>query len=54
MPDIKITCVECKKEFVFAERDQQFFREKGYTNPKRCKACRKEKKANKAGYGKSK
>lgn len=46
--DKKITCVDCGAEFLFTVRDQEFYAEKGFTNePKRCKACRDKKKAQK-------
>ena len=40
MPDQDIVCVECGQTFIFTERDQEFFNERGYTPPKRCKQCR--------------
>ena len=44
--DKTIKCVDCGTEFVFTARDQEFYKEKGFTNePKRCKACRDKKKA---------
>ena len=44
--DKTIKCVDCGTEFVFTARDQEFYQEKGFTNePKRCKACRDKKKA---------
>ena len=42
--DIKIICADCKTEFAFTERDQKFYAEKGYVQPKRCKQCRIKKK----------
>lgn len=41
MPDIEIKCSECGGRFVLAERDQEYYQERGLTWPKRCKACRK-------------
>jgi hypothetical protein len=39
--DKTLTCVECKTEFVFTARDQEFHASKGFTNePKRCANCR--------------
>ena len=39
--DKTLTCVECKNEFVFTARDQEFHASKGFTNePKRCPSCR--------------
>ena len=40
MADIKLKCSDCGTEFVFSDRDQAFFKEKGFTPPKRCKPCR--------------
>ncbi len=42
--DITIRCVDCGKSFVFSKREAQFFNKKGFTIPKRCKACREKKK----------
>ena len=50
MPDQQLTCVECKQPFTFSERDQEFFAERGFTPPKRCKDCRA---ANKERTGRS-
>lgn len=45
MSDKTIVCQDCKKEFVFTVREQEFYAEKGFTNePKRCKECRDAKK----------
>ena len=41
MEDKTLTCKECANPFVFSEREQQFFAEKGFTNePQRCRECR--------------
>lgn len=43
--DEKIICKDCKKEFVFTVRDQEFYEKMGFTNkPVRCKDCRNAKK----------
>lgn len=52
MPDIQIECVECKNEFTWTERDQDFFKERNFSKPKRCKRCREAKKESKKSYGK--
>lgn len=45
LQDKTITCIDCGKEFIFTVNDQQFYKEKGFTNePKRCKECRARKK----------
>ena len=38
--DKKIKCQDCGEEFIFSERDQKFYQEKGFNPPKRCKNCR--------------
>ncbi|MDZ4227857.1 MAG: zinc-ribbon domain containing protein [Candidatus Levybacteria bacterium] len=45
MPSKFITCVDCQQEFEFTEREQDFFTQKEFTEPKRCPACRAKKKA---------
>lgn len=40
MADRKIKCQDCGEEFNFSERDQEFYKEKGFLSPKRCKTCR--------------
>lgn len=46
MADINLICVECKNTFYFSERDQVFFAEKGFQQPKRCYGCRQKRKTN--------
>lgn len=54
MSDTEITCQDCKTTFLFTEQDQDFYAEKGFTPPKRCKPCRQVRKANKeSGVGAS-
>ena len=43
--DKTLTCKECGKEFVFTAGEQEFFAQKGFSEPVRCKACRDAKKA---------
>jgi len=40
-----LTCADCGRDFSFTERDQEYYREKGFEPPKRCKDCRDAKKA---------
>lgn len=42
--DIQLTCSDCGQDFVFSASDQAFFQERGYSTPKRCRACRTAKK----------
>ena len=51
MEDKKIVCKECGTEFVFTVREQEFYKEKGFTNePVRCKECRDKKKAERNNF----
>jgi hypothetical protein len=43
--DVEIVCADCKKAFLFTAGEQQFFAERGFTPPKRCKPCRDQRKA---------
>ena len=46
MPDRTIKCVDCGQDFVFTEREQEWYREKGLSHdPRRCRNCRAAKKA---------
>jgi CxxC-x17-CxxC domain-containing protein len=53
--DKALTCIDCGSEFVFTAGEQQFYQERGFDNePRRCKACRSNRKASGgagAGYG---
>ena len=42
--DQQLMCSDCGQAFTFTAEDQEFFRERGYSAPKRCKACRQAKK----------
>jgi len=43
--DKSVKCVDCNEEFTFTAGEQEFYNERGYTEPKRCKPCRDAKKA---------
>lgn len=47
MQDIKIVCKDCCKEFTFTVGEQEFYKEKGFSNPVRCKDCIEKRKAEK-------
>jgi CxxC-x17-CxxC domain-containing protein len=38
--EASLTCVQCGTTFSFSEGEQQFYQERGYSLPKRCKPCR--------------
>lgn len=45
MPDVEITCVQCKDVFVFSEKDQEIYYQKNMMQPQRCMRCRSKKAA---------
>jgi CxxC-x17-CxxC domain-containing protein len=47
--DKTLTCSDCGIEFEFSEREQAFYAEKGFTEPRRCPSCRASRKAARAG-----
>lgn len=55
--DKVITCRECGETFTLTVEDQEWYKSKGFTEPKRCKSCRRLRRANIIGredvdYGK--
>lgn len=46
MKDKTIVCKDCGSEFVLTVEDQEWYAEKGFTEPKRCLDCRKARRAN--------
>ncbi|WP_456272486.1 zinc-ribbon domain containing protein [Bacillus sp. AK031] len=40
--DYLLKCFECGERFNFSVGEQQFYKQKGFTLPKRCKECRDE------------
>ena len=49
MADKTLTCSDCNTEFAFTEREQAFYAEKGFTEPRRCNSCRASRKAARSG-----
>ncbi len=49
--DNLLTCSDCGQEFVFTAGEQQFFQERGYSQPRRCKPCRQQTKQTGGGGG---
>jgi len=45
MPDVDITCVQCKETFLFSEKDQEMFYQRNMPAPQRCAKCRPKKNA---------
>ena len=46
MPDKSLTCVGCAQQFTFTDKEQQFYNERGFQEPKRCPPCRAARKKN--------
>ncbi len=40
--DRMLTCIQCRKQFAFEAGEQEFFKERGLSEPKRCPVCRKQ------------
>lgn len=49
--DKTITCADCGTEFVFSESEQEFYTQKGFTEPRRCPSCRASRKAARGDSG---
>jgi CxxC-x17-CxxC domain-containing protein len=47
--DRTLTCADCRSEFTFTASEQDFFAEKGFSEPRRCPSCRAAKKAARDG-----
>jgi CxxC-x17-CxxC domain-containing protein len=45
MPDVDISCVQCRENFVFSEKDQELFYQRNMMAPQRCPRCRSKKAA---------
>jgi hypothetical protein len=44
LEDKMIQCIECPDQFEFTVGEQKYFVDKGFKEPKRCPACRQNKK----------
>ena len=38
--DIILNCRQCGRDFLFTKAEQEFYKEKGFERPRRCKECR--------------
>ena len=43
--DKNLTCADCGQEFVFTASEQDFYNQRGFTEPRRCPSCRASRKA---------
>lgn len=50
--DRGITCLDCGEEFVFTAGEQEFYAQRGFSEPpKRCASCRANRKAQRSAAG---
>lgn len=47
--DQTLTCQGCAGRFTFSAREQEFFAQRGFSTPKRCKSCRASTRTNQQG-----
>ncbi len=47
--DRTLTCADCGQEFVFTASEQQFYSDRGFSDPRRCRSCRAQRKATMGG-----
>jgi CxxC-x17-CxxC domain-containing protein len=49
--DKTLTCADCSQAFTFTASEQDFYAERGFTEPRRCPSCRAAKKAQRNADG---
>jgi CxxC-x17-CxxC domain-containing protein len=49
--DKVLTCADCSQDFVFTASEQEFYATRGFTEPRRCSACRASRKAARGDIG---
>ena len=49
--DKTLTCADCGQEFAFTASEQQFYSDRGFTEPRRCSSCRASRKAARGDSG---
>ncbi len=49
MSDRSLTCRDCNQEFVFTLGEQEFYQQRGFSEPQRCPNCRQARKAQRDG-----
>jgi len=47
--DRTLTCADCSQEFVFTASEQQFYSDRGFSDPRRCRSCRAARKTQMGG-----
>ncbi len=51
--DKTLTCSDCNQSFTFTASEQDFYTERGFTEPRRCPTCRAARKAQRGDSGSS-
>lgn len=51
--DKTLTCADCGTQFVFTASEQDFYGQRGFSEPKRCSSCRASRKAARGDSGSS-
>jgi CxxC-x17-CxxC domain-containing protein len=49
--DKNLTCADCGQEFSFTASEQDFYAQRGFTEPRRCASCRASRKAARGDNG---
>ena len=49
--DKNLTCADCGQEFVFTASEQDFYAQRGFTEPRRCASCSASRKAARGDSG---
>lgn len=49
--DKVLTCADCGQEFTFTAAEQQFYTDRGFSEPRRCASCRAIRKAQRGDTG---
>ena len=49
--DKTLTCADCNEQFTFTASEQDFYAQRGFTEPRRCSNCRANRKAQRGGNG---
>jgi len=51
--DRSLACADCGQQFAFTANEQDFYTERGFSEPRRCPACRQQRKAQRGDAGAS-
>jgi CxxC-x17-CxxC domain-containing protein len=49
--DRTLSCADCSQEFTFTASEQQFYSDRGFSDPRRCSSCRASRKAARGDSG---